>query len=131
MISLSQTPQFDSEDIQEIHTGIERTVCEFEKDLVKVCHSLFPFCRSNDALAKELFKAKIIARGDIDASTTDAVIVRFRSRKYALSFISRLNSYLRRRYKEIRVSEERERRLLKKMPAPSSCRRKPQVLAAR
>jgi len=131
MLSLSQTPQFDSEDIQEIPTGVERTVCEFEKDLVKICNSLFPFCRSNDALAKELFKAKIIARGDIDASTTDAVIVRFRSRKYALSFISRLNSYLRRRYKGIRVSEERERRLLKKMPAPSSCRKKPQALAAR
>lgn len=97
MISITDDPQFSAEDILEIPDGIGRTICEFEKNLLAVCPSLFHSYGGNDVLAKDLLRAKVIGKGDRDLSTTDAVSIRFRSRKLALSFIHRLNGYMRRR----------------------------------
>jgi hypothetical protein len=94
MISLSDEPQFSAEDIYEIPAGVGRTHFEFDTNLLKVCHPLFQMYYSNEKLANDLIRARVILKSDTNLSTQAALIVRFKTRKASLSFIHRLNTYL-------------------------------------
>jgi hypothetical protein len=94
MISLSKEPQFSAEDIYEIPAEVGRTYFEFDTSLIEVCHPLFQMYHSNDVLANDLIRAQVILKLDTNLSTTDALNVRFKTRKASLSFIHRLNIYL-------------------------------------
>jgi hypothetical protein len=94
MISLSEEPQFSAEDIYENPTDVGRTSFEFDTNLIKACHSLFQRYHSNESLANDLIRAQVILKLDTNLSTTDALNVRFKTRKASLSFIHRLNIYL-------------------------------------
>ena len=95
MISLSKEPQFGVEDIYEIPAGVGRTDFEFDKNLIEGCHPLFHGCYdSHEVLANELIRTKVIRDSDMNLSTKNALIVRFKSQKASQSFIRRLNTYL-------------------------------------
>jgi hypothetical protein len=94
MISLSKEPQFSAEDIYEIPAEVGRTYFEFDTSLIEVCHPLFQMYHSNELLANDLIRAQVILKLDTNLSTTDALNVRFKTRKASLSFIHRLNIYL-------------------------------------
>lgn len=94
MISLSEQPQFSAEDIYANPTGIGRTDFEFDTNLIAACHPLFQGYNSNELLANDLTRAKVIRDSDTNLSTQDAVIVRFKSQKASQTFIQRLNHYL-------------------------------------
>jgi hypothetical protein len=93
MISISNCPQFGSEDLCEIPIGTGRIRFEFDINLIAACFPLFPY-DSNDVLAKDLARARVIGRSDIDLSTTNALVIRFKSRRAGLAFIRRLNAHL-------------------------------------
>ena len=61
--------------------------------LIEVCHPLFQGYSSNEQLANDLIRARVIRDSDMSLSTQDAVIVRFKSQKASLNFIQRLNIY--------------------------------------
>jgi len=94
MISLSDEPQFCAEDIYANPAGVGRTHFEFDTNLIAACHPLFQGYDSNELLASDLSRAKVIRDSDMNLSTQDAVIVRFKSQKASLTFIQRLNHYL-------------------------------------
>ena len=94
MISISEEPQFSAEDIYEIPAGVGRTSFEFDTNLIKACHPLFQRYHSNDLLANDLTRAHVIRDSDMNLSTQDAIIVRFKSQTASMSFIKRLNVYL-------------------------------------
>ena len=94
MISLSEEPQFSAENIYEIPAGIGRTDFEFDTNLIKACNPLFQRYHSNDMLANDLARARVILKSDTNLSTQDALILRFKTRKASLCFIHRLNTYL-------------------------------------
>jgi hypothetical protein len=94
MISVSEEPQFSAEDIYEIPADVGRTSFEFDMNLIKACRTLFQMYPSNELLAKDLIRAQVILKLDTNLSTTDALNVRFKTRKASLSFIHRLNIYL-------------------------------------
>jgi hypothetical protein len=104
MISISEEPQLSAEDIYEIPAGVGRTTFEFDTNLIKACQPLFQRYHSNELLADDLIRAGVILKSDTNLSTTDALIVRFKTRKASLSFIHRLNAYLHKCY-----SKQRER----------------------
>ena len=63
-------------------------------NLIEVCHPLFQRYSSNEQLASDLIRARVIRDSDMSLSTQDAVIVRFKSQKASLNFIQRLNIYV-------------------------------------
>jgi hypothetical protein len=93
MISISNCPQFGSENLCEIPIGSGRIRFEFDINLIEACFPLFPY-DSNEVLAKDLARARVIGRSDIDLSTTNALVIRFKSRRAGLAFIKRLNAHL-------------------------------------
>ena len=95
MISLSEEPQFSAEDIYEIPAGVGRTDFEFDMSLIEVCHPLFQeYFDSHELLANELVQAGVIRDGDMNLSTKNALIVRFKTQRASQAFIRRLNTYL-------------------------------------
>ena len=98
MISISEEPQFSAEDIYEIPAGVGRTTFEFDTNLIKACHPLFQRYHSNDILANDLTRAQVIRVSNMNLSTQDALMVRFKSQMASLSFIKRLNTYLHKCY---------------------------------
>ena len=94
MISLSEEPQFSAEDIYANPAGVGRTHFEFDTDLIAACRPLFQAYISNELLANDLARAKVIRDSDMNLSTQGAVIVRFKSQRASLTFIQRLNNYL-------------------------------------
>jgi hypothetical protein len=73
MISISNCPQFGSEDLCEIPIGSGRVRFEFDINLIDTCFPLFP-CASNEVLARDLTRARVIAKDDIDLSTKNALV---------------------------------------------------------
>jgi len=98
MISISEEPQFSAEDIYEIPAGVGRTTFEFDTNLIKACHPLFQRYHSNELLADDLIRDRVILKSDTNLSTQDALIVRFKSQIASLNFIKRLNIYLHKCY---------------------------------
>jgi len=98
MISLSEEPQFSAEDIYEIPAGVGRTSFEFDTNLIMACSTLFQRYPSNELLAKDLIRARVILKSDMNLSTQNALMVRFKSQMASLSFIKRLNIYLHKCY---------------------------------
>lgn len=95
MISLSQNPQFSAEDIYEIPAEVGRTYFEFDTRLIEACHPLFQgYYDSHELLANELSHAGVIRGSDINRSTKNALVVRFKSQRSSQTFIKRLNTYL-------------------------------------
>ena len=94
MFSLSKIPQFSAEDIHEIPDRIGMTHFEFDTDVISAYSHLFEY-DSNELLAKDLISARVIPKSATNLSTKNALIIRFKSRKASLSFIQRLNRYLR------------------------------------
>ena len=95
MISLSEKPQFNAEDICEVPAGVGRTQFEFDMNLIEVCRLLFQDCHdSNEVLALELIRTRVIRDSDMNLSTRSSLIVRFRSQKASQNFIRRLNTYI-------------------------------------
>jgi hypothetical protein len=95
MISLSKEPQFSSEDIYEIPAEVGRTYFEFDTSLIEVCHPLFQgYYDSHELLANELSRAGVIRVSDVNLSTKNALVVRFKSQRASQTFITRLNTYL-------------------------------------
>jgi hypothetical protein len=76
MISLSKEPQFSAEDIYEIPADVGKTFFEFDTNLIKACHPLFQRYHSNELLADDLIRARVILKSDTNLSTQDALIVR-------------------------------------------------------
>ena len=109
MISLSTEPQFSAEDVLEIPAGVGRTNFEFDMNLIEVCQPLFQRYSSNEQLASDLIRARVIRDSDMSLSTQDAVIVRFKSQKASINFIQRLNSYVHKCLKLQRDLEKRPR----------------------
>jgi len=93
MISISNCPQFGSEDLCEIPIGSGQIRFEFDINLIDTCFPLFPY-DSNEVLARDLTRARVIAKDDIDLSTKNALVIRFKSRRAGLAFIKRLNAHL-------------------------------------
>jgi hypothetical protein len=98
MISISEEPKFSAEDVYEIPAGVGRTSFEFDKNLIKACPTLFQMYPSNELLAKDFIRARVILKSDMNLSTQDALMVRFRSQTASMSFIKRLNIYLHKCY---------------------------------
>ena len=95
MISLSKEPQFSAEDIYEIPAEVGRTYFEFDTSLIEVCHPLFQgYYDSHELLANELARAGVIRDSDVNHSTKNALVVRFKSQRASQTFITRLNAYL-------------------------------------
>jgi hypothetical protein len=94
MISISEEPQFSAEDIYETSAGIGRTDFEFDKNLVEVCRPLFQRYHSNELLADDLIRGRVIRDSDMNLSTQNAIVVRFKSQRASQTFIKRLNTYL-------------------------------------
>ena len=95
MISISEEPQFSAEDIYEIPAGVGRTTFEFDMNLIKACHPVFQgYYDSHELLANELSRAGVIRVSDVNLSTKNALIVRFKSQRASQTFITRLNAYL-------------------------------------
>jgi len=100
MISLSMEPQFNAEDICEVPAGIGRTQFDFDMNLIEVCSTLFGECHdSNEVLALELIRARVIRDSDMNLSNKSSLIVRFRSQRASQSFIKRLNTYIHKCWK--------------------------------
>jgi hypothetical protein len=98
MISLSNEAQFSAEDIYEIPAGVGRTSFEFDTNLIKACPTLFQIYPSNELLANDLIRARVILKSDMNLSTHHALMVRFKSQMASQSFIRRLNIYLHKCY---------------------------------
>ena len=98
MISLSEEPQFSAEDVYEIPAGVGRTSFEFDTNLVRACPTLFQMYPSNELLARDLIRARVILKLDTNLSTQHALNVRFRSQTASMNFIKRLNIYLHKCY---------------------------------
>jgi hypothetical protein len=98
MISISEEPQFSAEDIYEIPAGVGRTSFEFDTNLIRACSPIFQMYPSNELLAKDLIRAQVILKSDMNLSTQDALNVRFKSQTASISFIKRLNIYLHKCY---------------------------------
>lgn len=95
MISLSKEPQFSAEDIYEIPAEVGRTYFEFDTNLIEFCHPLFQgYYDSHELLANELSRAGVIRVSDVNLSTKNALVVRFKSQRASQTFITRLNAYL-------------------------------------
>src|SRR5512138_1622109 len=95
MISLSKEPQFSAEDIYVVPAEVGRTHCEFDMNLIEVCHPLFKECYdSHEVLANELIRAKVIRDSDLNISNKNAVVVRFKSLRASQAFINRLNIFI-------------------------------------
>jgi hypothetical protein len=101
MISLSKEPQFSAEDIYEIPAEVGRTYFEFDTSLIEVCRPLFQgYYDSHELLASELARAGVIRDSDVNRSTKNAIVVRFKSQRASQTFIKRLNIYLRKCIKQ-------------------------------
>ena len=118
MISISEEPQFSAEDIYENPSGVGRTSFEFDTNLIKACHPLFQMYHSNELLANDLIRAQVILKLDTNLSTTDALNIRFKTRKASLSFIHRLNIYLHKCYIKQRESALENLRTMEKEARP-------------
>jgi hypothetical protein len=95
MISISEEPQFSAEDIYEIPAEVGRTYFEFDTGLIEVCRPLYQgYYDSHELLANELSRAGVIRVSDVNLSTKNALIVRFKSQRASQTFITRLNTYL-------------------------------------
>ena len=95
MISISEEPQFSAEDIYEIPAEVGRTYFEFDTSLIEVCHPLFQgYYDSHELLANELSRAGVIRASDMNLSTKNTFVVRFKSQRTSQTFITRLNTYL-------------------------------------
>ena len=68
MISISNCPQFGSDDLCEIPIGSGQVRFEFDNNLIDTCFPLFPY-DSNEVLAKDFIRARVIGKSDIDLST--------------------------------------------------------------
>ena len=110
MISISEEPQFSAEDIYEIPAGVGRTTLEFDMNLIKACHPVFQgYYDSHELLANELSRAGVIRVSDVNLSTKNALIVRFKSQRASQTFITRLNAYLHKCYSKQRDLERSAR----------------------
>ena len=119
MISLSKEPQFSAEDIYEIPAEVGRTYFEFDTSLIKVCHPLFQgYYDSHELLANELSRAGVIRVSDVNLSTKNALIVRFKSQRASQTFITRLNAYLLKCIKQRESALETLRRKEKEARQP-------------
>ena len=94
VIKLSNPPEFCAESISEIPVGVAGAYYEFDVDVVSACSCPFQY-QSNELFAKELISVDVISRSEQNSSTKTALVVRFSSREAALSFVTRLNRYLR------------------------------------
>jgi hypothetical protein len=95
MISISKEPQFSAEDIYEIPAEVGRTNFEFDMNLIEACHPLFQgYYDSHELLANELSRAGVIRASDMNLSTKNTFVVRFKSQRTSQTFITRLNTYL-------------------------------------
>jgi len=99
MISISKEPQFSAEDIYEIPAEVGRTYFEFDTGLIEVCRPLFQgYYDSHELLANELARVGVIRDSDVNRSTKNALVVRFKSQRASQTFIKRLNIYLHKCY---------------------------------
>jgi hypothetical protein len=73
---------------------IGRVDFEFDKNLIDACRPYLQAYDSNALLAECLIASKIIGGSDINLSTRDALVVRFRTQKGSFAFIKRLNAYI-------------------------------------
>lgn len=106
MVSVSGHPQFGAEDIYEIEGRIGRVDFEFDKNLIDACRPYLQAYDSNALLAERLIASKIIGSSDVNLSTRDALIVRFRTQKGSFAFIKRLNAFILKCIKNQGISPE-------------------------
>jgi hypothetical protein len=94
VISVSGHPQFGAEDIYEVEGRMGRVDFEFDKNLIDACRPYLRAYASNALLAEHLIASRIIGGSDINLSTQDALIVRFKTQKGSFAFIKRLNAFI-------------------------------------
>src|SRR5512140_1454070 len=94
MISVSGHPQFDAEDIYEVEGRVGRVDFEFDKNLIDACRPYLQGYDSNAQLAEHLIASRIIGGSDVNLSSHEALIVRFKTQKGAFAFIKRLNAFI-------------------------------------
>ncbi len=94
MVSVSGHPQFGAEDIYEVEGRTGRVDFEFDKNLIDACRPYLHAYDSNAQLAERLIASKIIGGSDLNLSTPDALVVRFKTQKGSFAFIKRLNAFI-------------------------------------